>query len=60
MFLGDYKKKRQINLGGAKATVDKSLLIKEAAQERQKREKERQSIAASTRIQVLLNHWLKA
>ena len=53
MFLGDYKKKRSINLGGTKATLDKSLLINQAAVERQKREKERQAITSAFRIQVI-------
>ncbi len=52
MFLGDFKSKKSISLGGNKTLQDKAALLKSAAEERQKRDLERRRLHAAERIQV--------
>ena len=54
MFLGEFKSKKSISLGGNRQVQDKAALLKSAAQERQKRELERRRLSAAHSIQVRL------
>lgn len=51
-FEGNYKSKRNINLGGVKANEDKKSLLIKAQNERKARELERLKLKSATRIQV--------
>ncbi|KAI8922880.1 hypothetical protein BC831DRAFT_57764 [Entophlyctis helioformis] len=52
-FDGDYKSRRNINLGGSnKARQDKEALLRQAQQERLMREQERRRMASASRIQA--------
>ncbi|KXS22342.1 hypothetical protein M427DRAFT_170416 [Gonapodya prolifera JEL478] len=50
-FDGDFKRKRQINLGGATKVEDKQVLLRRAAAEREARERERKKQRAATILQ---------
>jgi ubiquitin-protein ligase E3 C len=51
-FEGNYKAKRNINLGGVRAQEDKKRLLEKAQRERKAREAERLRNRNVTRIQV--------
>lgn len=52
MFDGDYRGKRNINLGGNRGNQDKDALLRKAQQERQQRELERTKQRNIVKIQV--------
>jgi ubiquitin-protein ligase E3 C len=51
-FEGNYKPKRNINLGGVKSHDDKRSLLLKLQNERKAREEERRKLKNTTRIQV--------
>jgi hypothetical protein len=54
-FEGNYKPKRNINLGGIKKVEDKKSLMLKAQAERKARELERQKLKSAQHIQVKKN-----
>jgi hypothetical protein len=51
-FEGDYKRRRNIRLGGSHRVDNRSTLIQQAQQQRQQREVERRRQQAAVQIQV--------
>lgn len=51
-FEGNYKPRRNINLGGVKSVDDKRSLMAKAQAERKAREQERLKLKSAQRIQV--------
>ncbi|KAI9001958.1 hypothetical protein BC832DRAFT_593809 [Gaertneriomyces semiglobifer] len=51
-FEGNFKKERNINLGGKRQQIDKQELLRKAQLERQQRERERKRIQSATTIQA--------
>lgn len=51
-FEGNYKAKRNINLGGVRAQEDKKKLLEKAQRDRKAREAERLRNKTATKIQV--------
>lgn len=51
-FEGNYKPRRNINLGGVKSVDDKRSLMAKAQAERKAREQERSKLKSAQRIQV--------
>lgn len=55
-FEGNYKPRRNINLGGVKSVDDKRSLLAKAQAERRAREQDRLKLKSALRLQVTNEH----